>query len=99
VKIASAIVLALVAVGFALWWTYVRAPGPAVVCDHIVDVMVRESEAEGMSRESQAAIIEQMTRQCVSHKVDKIELRGRIHYAEYAKCVLSNDTSAAIERC
>ena len=98
-KIASIVVLVVVALLFSLWWAFVRAPGPEEVCAHIATVTKTEIEASGVSLESEAAVIEGIERGCVQHKLDKIQLRGRIKYAEYAKCVMAAETVSAIGKC
>jgi hypothetical protein len=98
-KIASWVTLGLVAIVFGLWWAYVRAPSPAAVCDHIIEMTVAEARATGMSMESEAAIIEKTRQECIAHKLDKIKLRGRIKYARYAKCVVAHRTLDEIYGC
>ena len=98
-KRASIVVLVIVAVLFAAWWGFVRAPAPEAVCAHIAEVTKREVEAGGVSLESEAAVIEGIERGCVQHKRDKIQLRGRLAYADYAKCVMGSETLAAIGKC
>lgn len=98
-KIASAIVLGIVLAVFSLWFFFVRAPAPPQVCDHILDVTLREAGQQGMAPETQADIVERMREQCIQHKLDKIQLRGRIKYAGYAKCVMSSETLADIAGC
>lgn len=98
-KIASLSVLVFVGALFTLWWAFVRAPGPAEVCDHIIDVTIAEAEQSNMSREAEADVIERTRDECISHKRDKIQLRGRIKYAEYAKCVMEATTLEAVYEC
>jgi hypothetical protein len=98
-KIASGIVLAIVVAIFAFWAFFVRAPGPAVVCDHIIDVTLREADQQNLAMETQAELMERLRERCIEHKIDKIQLRGRLRYADYAKCVLSTNDLAEIERC
>lgn len=98
-RLASAIMLTLVVALFTLWFLFVRAPGPQDVCDHIIDVTLVEAQQKGIAQETQADIIERMRSECVQHKLDKIQLRGRLEYAEYAKCVMAGETLAEIESC
>lgn len=98
-RIAAPVVLVIVAVLFGLWFAYVKAPSPAEVCDHIVAVTVAESRTSGMSVESEAAVIEQIRSGCITHKLDKIRLRGRIQWARYAKCVLAHDDVVGVTSC
>jgi hypothetical protein len=98
-KWVSIVVGVVVAIVFALWWSYVRAPGPQEVCSHIASVTKKEIETDGVSLESEAAVIEGIERRCVQHKLDKIQLRGRIEYAVYAKCVMGSSNLAEIGKC
>ena len=98
-RIARWSVLGTLSVLFSLWWLYVRAPSPAEVCDHIVEVTRQEARQSGLSDEAEGAVIENLRERCVQHKLDKIQLRGRLQYATYAKCVLDRATLVEIERC
>jgi hypothetical protein len=98
-KLASIVVLALIVALFTAWWAFVRAPGPEEVCAHIANVTKTEIEASGVSLESEAAVIEDIERGCVQHKLDKIQLRGRLKYAGYAKCVMAAQTVTEIGKC
>jgi hypothetical protein len=98
-KLASAIILGIVVAIFGFWLLFVRAPGPQQVCTHIMDVTLHEAGEQAMAQETQADIVERMQQQCIQHKLDKIQLRGRLKYAEYAKCVMAAQTLAEIERC
>ncbi len=98
-KIASGVILGLTIALFFVWWALIRAPGPVEVCDHIVEVTLREAGDQQLSDQTQARLIESTREQCIQHKRDKIQLRGRIKYASYAKCVVEAETLAAIGRC
>jgi len=98
-KIASAIVLGLTLLLFIGWWAFVRAPGPVEVCDHIVDVTLREAGSRGLGMETEAQLVEATREQCIQHKLDKLQLRGRIKYAQHAKCVMEAQTLGEIGRC
>jgi hypothetical protein len=98
-KLASGIVLAIVLLVTGFWLFFVRAPAPPLVCDHIIEVTLREAGQQGVSMETQADIVERLREQCIKHKIDKIQLRGRLKYADYAKCVVSKDTLGEIEHC
>lgn len=98
-RIASVSVLSVTAVLFALWWMFLRAPAPAALCDHIMDVTLREASDQSMSVESQARLVDTMREQCIQHKQDKLQLRGRIKYAAYARCVMEAEDLVAIGRC
>ncbi len=97
-RIAQAVFL-FTATLFVLWWIFVRAPGPQDVCEHIVQVTLAEAKDAQMNAESEAALMTGLQERCIEHKLDKIQLRGRVKYAKYAKCVLAADTLQAIESC
>ncbi len=98
-RIASVVILVLTATIFSFWFFFVRAPGPVTVCDHIMRVTLAEAEAQNLSPDTQDALVERLREGCIQHKLDKIQLRGRIAYAEYARCVMSKNTRAEIDRC
>ena len=52
-----------------------------------------------MQMESEAALIAQMREKCMKHKLDKIQLRGRLVWAEYAKCITDATSLDEIGRC
>lgn len=84
---------------FGLWWAFVRAEPPQTVCRHIVDVTMREAGESSLSPESQDRMVSAIEERCVKHKLDKIQLRGRLDYARYTKCVMGSDRLSDIERC
>ncbi|MEM6294094.1 MAG: hypothetical protein AAGA54_22640 [Myxococcota bacterium] len=92
-------VFLFVATLVVLWAIFVRAPGPSELCEHIVDVTLKEAASAQMSRESEASLVSGLQERCVKHKVDKIQLRGRVKYAEYAKCVMAAQTLSDVESC
>lgn len=98
-RIASAVVLAVLVALFGFWWGWVRAPGPEAVCDHIVAVTKREAEDRSLEQHSEAALVDQMTERCITHKLDKLRLRGRLQWAQYARCVVASPDLGAIGKC
>ncbi|MCX4246853.1 hypothetical protein [Paraliomyxa miuraensis] len=98
-KIASGVVFGLVLVLFLGWWGFIRAPGPLDVCEHIIEVTLREAGDEALSDDSLSRLVDSTREQCIEHKRDKIQLRGRIKYAEHAKCVMAAQTLSEIGRC
>jgi hypothetical protein len=98
-RIVSLVVLGLTVLLFALWWAFLRAPGPVEVCDHIVAVTLREAGDQALRDDTEARLIESTRDQCIEHKLDKLQLRGRIKYAEHAKCVVAAQTLSEIGRC
>lgn len=98
-RIASAVVLGLTLLVFVGWWLFIRAPGPVEVCEHIVEVTLREAGDQSLRGDTEARLIESTREQCVEHKLDKLQLRGRIKYAEHAKCVMAAETLSEIGHC
>ena len=98
-KIASGVVFGVVLVLFIAWWAFIRAPGPVEVCEHVIQVTLREAGEEALGDDSLSRLVESTREQCIEHKRDKILLRGRIKYAEHAKCVMSAQTLGEIGRC
>jgi hypothetical protein len=92
-------VFLFVATLVTLWWIFVRAPGPEEVCDHIVEVTLNEARSAQMNPESEAALVSGLQERCIKHKLDKIQLRGRVKYADYAKCVMAADSLLDVESC
>lgn len=98
-RIASAVVLGLTTLLFLLWWAFIRAPGPVDVCDHIVAVTLRESGDQALRGDTEARLVESTREQCIARVHDKLLLRGRIKYAQYAKCVTAAQTLTELGRC
>ena len=69
------------------------------MCEHIVEVTLREAGDQALRMETEAQLIEATREQCIEHKLDKIQLRGRIKYAEHAKCVMAANDLDTIWRC
>ena len=82
-----------------LWRMYVTAPAPAAVCDHIIEVTLKEAGDQAMTAGTQDTLLERLRQQCIQHKRDKIQFRGKIEYATYAKCVMAASELQAIESC
>lgn len=98
-RIASGIVLGLTVLVFLGWWMLIRAPGPVAVCEHVVAITMQEASAEGLSGDTQSRLVETTRAQCIEHKLDKLQLRGRIKYAEHAKCVVAAQSLREIGHC
>lgn len=88
--------LAILAV-VVFWFGWVRAPGPAEICQHKVD-LVFSTVGEGQ-REGAEALVGQLEVQCVTAAKTKIQMRGKLVYADYAKCVMAAKTLDEAERC
>lgn len=91
--------LGAVALLFGLWFAFVRAPGPQDVCRHIIEVTSREAAEGGVGGSGQDAVVDQLQARCVQQKLDKIQLRGRVVWAKYARCVMASDDLDTIWKC
>ena len=98
-RILAGVLITLVVAVFVFWLLLVRAPAPATVCQHIIDVTVSEAGDSAMGADTRETLLERMKMQCIQHKKDKIQLRGKLEYASYAKCVMADQTLQAIESC
>jgi hypothetical protein len=90
------VALAVIAVG-VFWFGWVRAPSPQDICQHKVELVfgtVGEDQREGAE-----ALVGQLEVKCVEAAKKKIQLRGKIVYADYAKCVIAATTLDEAERC
>jgi len=92
-------VVALIILGFLtlVWFFMLRAPTPEVVCEHIVAISVEE--AGDHSPNAVNALVDQLRLTCTREKRTKLRLRGKYHYAEYAKCVMRANTLTEAEGC
>lgn len=96
-KVSLALLALSVVAIFIFWLGWVRAPAPEQVCKHKIELVidtVGEQQTEGAD-----ALIGQLEAKCVSNVQRKIQLRGKLVYAKYAKCVMSATTLADAERC
>ena len=96
-KIAGAIVSAVVLSLFLVWFFLLRAPAPEVVCQHLIDVAVRE--AGDRSPQALESLVDRLRLTCTREKRDLLRLRGKYAYARHAKCVLAATTLSAAEGC
>ena len=93
-RIAGA-VLAVLAVGiFAFWYGWVKAPSAQALCDHKIDLV--RAEAEDRDAEP---LIELLRQTCVDNAQRRVQMRGKLKYAVYARCVVKSKTLAESERC
>jgi hypothetical protein len=94
----SRIGLALVVVAVIVFWLgWVRAPSPAQVCKHkiaLVEATVGEDQTDGAQ-----ALVGQLEAKCIIAAERKIRLRGKLVWAEYAKCVTRATTLSDAEGC
>lgn len=90
------LVLSVISV-LVFWLGWVRAPSPEQICKHKIELVIAtvgEDQTEGAD-----ALIGQLEGKCVTAAERKILLRGKIVYAEYAKCVMAATTLMDAERC
>lgn len=98
-RVLSLSMLGLTGLLFGLWWTYVRAPVPEQVCERIVAVSLQDAGDRELSVDTRAKMAEMIGKRCHKLELDRIQLRGRLVYAEHAKCVMAAGTLAEINRC
>lgn len=96
-KVAAALLLASTVAVFGFWWLRVRAPGPEEVCAHKIQLVLDTTAPE--QREGADALISKLELRCVEAGYRKIKLRGKLVWAEYAKCVTAASTLMDAERC
>lgn len=96
-KAAFASVILVVIAVVVFWFGWVRAPGPTEVCKHKIELVTQTAGAE--QDEGAGALIGQLEAKCVTKLERKIKMRGKLVYAEYAKCVMAAETLADAERC
>ena len=77
------------------WFVYVRAPSPEEVCEHKI-VLAKAMATPDMNMAPLEASIRD---RCVRAAKQKIQLRGKIKYANYARCVMQAQDFEAGERC
>lgn len=81
----------------ALWMIFVHAPGPEAVCARLTEMTLAEAGDE--HPEAAAALVERIEQRCVDDKRRIIQYRGKIEYAEYARCVMRAERLEAAESC
>ena len=96
-RIAGIAILSLVAGLFAVWFFLLRAPPPEVVCEHVIEIAIRET-GEQMP-DATAALVDNLRLSCTKEKRTKLQLRGKYAYAVHAKCLMAAQTLAEAERC
>lgn len=96
-KIAGLIISGLAAGIFVFWLVLVRAPSPQDICRHKIELVLAEVPQD--QQVGADALIAQLELRCVEAAKKKIQFRGKLVYAEYAKCVAKAQTLAESERC
>lgn len=96
-KIAGATVLGIVVSLFLVWFFLLRAPAPEAVCQHLIDVAVRE--AGERSPQAVESLADRIRLTCTREKRDLLRLRGKYIYARHAECVMAAQTWAEAEGC
>ncbi|NVB38441.1 hypothetical protein G6O69_11415 [Pseudenhygromyxa sp. WMMC2535] len=82
---------------FVFWLGWVRAPSPQELCAHKVQLVLDTASPE--QSEGADALIMRLEISCVESVKRKIQLRGKLVYADYAKCVMTAQTLMDAERC
>ena len=82
---------------FGFWLIFVRAPSPAEICEHKIQLVLNEVPPD--QREGADALIVQLQMRCEEAAKKKIQFRGKLVYAEYARCVAKAQTLGEAERC
>jgi hypothetical protein len=96
-KIAGLVVLLLALALTGLWFLYVRAPEPELVCEHKMAILLSEAgEQHGPAVEN---LLDQLKLKCVKDKRTLLQLRGKVAYARQARCILEATTLSESERC
>lgn len=80
-----------------LWFVFVHAPGPEAICARLTKLTIEE--AGGANPETTQALVDRLEARCVEDKQRIIQYRGKIEYAEYARCVMRADGLASAEKC
>ncbi len=96
-KIAWGLLALAVVASIVFWFGWVRAPSPQEICAHKVELVfatVGEDQREGAE-----ALAAQLEVQCVEAAKQKIQMRGKLVYAKYAKCVMAATSLDEAERC
>ncbi len=77
------------------WFVYVRAPSPEEVCKHKIELVMQEAKP-GLDA---TALLDTLQTSCVKAARQKIQLRGKIKYANYARCVAEAENLMVAETC
>jgi hypothetical protein len=96
-KVAWGLLGLLVVAIFVFWLGWVRAPSPHEICQHKVDLVFATVGEE--QREGAEALAAQLEVKCVARAQEEIRLRGKLKYAEYAKCMMAATTLDDADRC
>jgi hypothetical protein len=96
-RIAGLVLSGIAIAIFGFWLIFVRAPSPSEVCEHKIQLVLAEVPPE--QREGADALIAQLQLRCEAAAEKKIQYRGKIVYAEYARCVAKAQTLGDAERC
>jgi hypothetical protein len=96
-KIVGLVLSGLAIAIFGFWLIFVRAPSPQEICKHKIGLVLNEVPQE--QREGADALIAQLELRCVEAAEKKVQFRGKLVYAEYARCVAKATTLGESERC
>ena len=96
-RIAGIIISTIALILLAVWFFLLRAPSPEVVCEHLIEVTIRE--VGDRAPNAVDAFVDQIRTTCTKEKQTMLRLRGKYAYAEYAKCVMRATTLSDAEGC
>ncbi len=96
-KIVAGCLAGLAVLVFGFWLIWVRAPGPEEVCAYKIQLILDTTPAD--QREGADALIAQLELKCVEAAHTKIRLRGKLVWADYAKCVTASEDLMDVEDC
>lgn len=77
-----------------LWFIFVRAPSPAAICEHKINLVL--AEAQGADA---GPLVDTLRSTCITNAERRIKMRGKIKYANYARCVAAASSLENAERC
>lgn len=96
-KIAWVVLGLMTLATFVFWFGWVRAPSPEQICQHKIELVINTVGAE--QAEGAQALVSQLELNCVEAANEEIRLRGKLVYADYAKCVMAATSLGEAERC
>lgn len=82
---------------FAFWLIYVRAPSPTQVCAHLI--ALTRQDAGDTAPKAVDALVTRLEKRCVEDKTRIMQMRDKLEYAKYARCVVAATSLEDAERC
>ena len=77
-----------------LWFVFVRAPSPQTLCEHKIALVTAEADGKDAG-----PLLQSITEGCIENAQRRIKMRGKIKYANYARCVVAAQVLADAEMC